>query len=94
MVYDWVGIHTVGVSRRKERAMQKWEYLFIAGAHHKGAWRPRLVDGEELRDWKRGPTIMEFSNKPSKEGWELVNLATTGYLHDTYRLTFKRPIPE
>jgi hypothetical protein len=73
--------------------MQKWEYLFVECQHHKGHWRPKYKNGDELRGWKKGPPIYEYSNDCGKEGWELVNLAATGYLHDTYRLTFKRPLP-
>jgi hypothetical protein len=75
--------------------MQKWEYTFVS-CEHKKAWRPRWVNDEELPNWKKGPTIYEFSNRLGREGWELVNLDTTSYRGSTYtyRLTFKRPISE
>lgn len=76
--------------------MQKWEYLFVGCETHNNDWRPRYVNGQELRDWKRGSSISDFSNQIGAEGWELVNLMTGhNQLGSTtnYRLVFKRPKP-
>lgn len=76
--------------------MQKWEYVFVECQGHGGQWRPKLVNGQELADWKKGPAIHEYSNQLGQQGWELVNLATgqtAGGATYHYRLTYKRPIP-
>lgn len=73
--------------------MQKWEYQFVDCEWHNNDWRPKKVNGQELRDWKRGPSISDFSNQMGTEGWELVNLMT-GHnqfgVTQQYRLVFKR----
>ncbi len=76
--------------------MQRWEYLFVTCIYHNDDWRPKYVNGQEVRDWKRGPSISEFSNRIGLDGWELVNLMT-GHTEsggtEAYRLVFKRPRP-
>jgi hypothetical protein len=36
-----------------------------------GGYRPRYVNGQELRDWKKAPPIHEYLNQLGEEGWEL-----------------------
>jgi hypothetical protein len=38
-----------------------------------GGYRPRYVNGQELRDWKKAPPIHEYLNQLGEEGWELVS---------------------
>jgi len=52
--------------------MQKWEYLYVYFSEHKYLC-PKQVNGEELRDWKRGPYMMDYINQLGEEGWELVS---------------------
>jgi hypothetical protein len=73
--------------------MQKWEYLFVVAEHGRHNWHPRRVNGQELRDWEKGPTISEYANQLGMEGWELVS----NYCYDkagkaTNRFAFKRPL--
>jgi len=69
--------------------MQKWEYLFVVGDFSGGAWRPRVINGKVIEDWKKGPTIYEASNQLGEQGWELVGFTVTRLI-ECYRLTFKR----
>ena len=68
--------------------MQKWEYLFLIPGHHKNQDYPYSVNGQELKNWKRGPNLYDYCNQLGEEGWELV-----GYTFPRYGayLTFKRP---
>ena len=77
--------------------LQKWEYLFVLCEDTKEAWRPRYVNGQELRDWKRGSSQHEFSNQMGEQGWELVSsdlVLTSNYGQvglNAIRMIFKRP---
>ncbi len=73
--------------------MQKWEYLFVSCGLVSNQWVPNFVGGQELPDWKKGPSICQVANQLGEQGWELVNLATTPNLptSESYRLVFKRP---
>ena len=76
--------------------MQKWEYLFVVCEYQNDDWRPKYMNGQELRDWKRGPSVSDFSNQIGADGWELVNLMTgVNQFGETksYRLVFKRQRP-
>ena len=70
--------------------MQQWEYLFVL-CEVSGEWRPRYVNGKELRDWKKGPAIFDYANTMGEEGWELINpVISHSEAGDSYRLVFKR----
>ena len=72
--------------------MQTWEYLFVTAQLHAGSWRPRYVNQQEVREWKRGSSVSEFSNELGGDGWELVNLVISVTVnYENYRLVFKRP---
>lgn len=62
--------------------MQKWEYLLVVAMDG----RPRYIHGQELRDWQRGPNILDYLNQLGDQGWELVNFDSGAYM-------FKRPKP-
>ncbi len=49
---------------------------------------PRVVNGQDLPNWEKGPTIFEFANQLGEQGWELVAVEGSFRL-----LTFKRPKP-
>jgi hypothetical protein len=75
---------------RKSR-MTKWEYLFVEVQEERRVPRAATMNGEPLPDWKRGPSIYDFTAQLGEEGWELVGT------HDTDKgvivgLTFKRPV--
>ncbi len=67
--------------------MQKWEYLYVTKYSANNQWRPFTLNGAEIRDWKKGPSIYEFFNRLGDEGWEMFAVDTTGY--GSYY--FKRP---
>ncbi len=67
--------------------MQKWEYLEVAALDRGNSfWVPYRVNGEELKDWRKGPNIHTYLNELGQQGWELVTIGT----HDDYH--FRRPI--
>jgi hypothetical protein len=74
--------------------MQKWEYLFVSCSNNRGEWRPRYINGQEVANWRSGPSVYAYSNEIGPDGWELVNLATgesqSGNT-ESYRLVFKKP---
>jgi hypothetical protein len=68
--------------------MPKWEYLEVRFYFERDAWRPRLINDQELRDWKRGPSRIEFLNQLGDQGWELVLAVADQHAGMPY--TFKR----
>ena len=52
----------------------EWEYREVVFRDYRG-WRVRLVDGREPRNWKEGPTLLEYLEAAGKEGWELVSIS-------------------
>lgn len=75
--------------------MQKWEYLFVRSAfaqprNRNDPLRPHFINGQELRDWERGPTIYEFANQMGEQGWELVSFSYQGE-YPQPSMVFKRP---
>lgn len=70
--------------------MQKWEYCFVGLDYFAGEFRPKSINGQELRDKSQIPALHEFSNKLGDQGWELVGVNyTPGYGFGF--LIFKRP---
>jgi hypothetical protein len=39
-----------------------------------GGFRPRYVNGEEVKQWKWAPLIHEYLNHLGEQGWELVSV--------------------
>lgn len=75
----------------RKSSLTKWEYVFVEVQEEKRVPRAATLNGEPLPDWKRGPSIYEFTAQLGEEGWELVGT------HDTDKglivgLTFKRPV--
>jgi hypothetical protein len=48
--------------------MHKLEQRFMM-CHHHDHWRLKLVDGEEVPDWRSGPSMFECSDQLGEEGW-------------------------
>jgi hypothetical protein len=70
-----------------------WEYetVSLQDAH---GWRPRFVNGRELRDWMFGPLIHDYVNQRSADGWELAAVASGESMYgtsDRYQIYFRRP---
>jgi hypothetical protein len=77
--------------KSKEDEMQKWEYLEVDVAGDKQVLFPFKVNGQELRDWKKGPNWFTYRNQLGDDGWELVTITTSGGY--SYGHIFKRPKP-
>ena len=50
--------------------MQEWDYLHIMCEEG----RPRYVNGQEIPNWQKGPTLFEAVNYLFRTGWELVDI--------------------
>lgn len=69
-----------------------WEYLTVSLQDHRG-WRPRYINGQEIRNWTQAPVIHEYLEQLGEDNWELVAAASGKPLYgssDTYQLFFKR----
>lgn len=82
--------------RRTSPSKQKtaqWEYQVVSFQEYKG-WRPRYVNGKELKNWMDGPLLHDYLTQMGEEGWELAT-ASSGErmygLSDRHQLFFKRP---
>ena len=79
-------------SPRKAAAPAQWETRVVAFQAHNG-WRPRFMDGKELKNWMEGPLLHEFIAQLGAEGWELA-AASSGErmygLSDKLQLYLKR----
>jgi len=78
-------------AKPKPIAPADWEYKVVSFQDYKG-WRPRFVDGKELKNWMEGPLLHEYLAQLSAEGWELA-AASSGErmygLSDKHQLYFK-----
>ena len=52
----------------------EWEYREVIFRDYRG-WRVRFIDGREPRDWKNGPSLLEYLEQAGQEGWELVSMS-------------------
>ena len=70
-----------------------WEYETVSFQDAHG-WRPRFINGRELRDWMFGPLIHDYVNQRSVDGWELAAAASGQSMYgtsDRYQMYFRRP---
>ena len=70
----------------------RWDYLVVSFADYKG-WRPRYINGKEIRNWMQAPVIHDYINQLGEDGWELVGAGGGKALYgssDHYQLFFKR----
>ena len=70
-----------------------WEYLVVSFQDHRG-WRPRYINGNEIRDWMRAPLLHDYIAELAEDGWELVASAAGKTLYgssDHYQLYFRHP---
>jgi hypothetical protein len=79
---------------KKAQASQPagWEYALVTFQDYKG-WRPRFVNGREVRDWMSGPLIHDYLESMAEEGWELAAASAGERLYgsaDSHQLYFKR----
>jgi hypothetical protein len=69
-----------------------WEYETVSFQDAHG-WRPRFINGRELRDWMFGPLLHDYVNQRSAEGWELAAAAAGQSMHgtsDRYQIFFRK----
>jgi hypothetical protein len=69
-----------------------WEYETVSFQDAHG-WRPRFVNGRELRDWMFGPLPHDYVNQRSADGWELVAVASGQSMFgtsDRYQMYFRK----
>jgi hypothetical protein len=70
----------------------QWEYLVVSLAQKNG-WRPRYVNGKEVKNWSQAPVIHDFIAQMGQDGWEMVAAGAGKNLYgssDGYHLFFKR----
>ena len=70
-----------------------WEYETVSFQDAHG-WRPRFINGRELRDWMFGPLLHDYVNQRGAEGWELAAAAAGQSMHgtsDRYQIFFRKP---
>lgn len=65
-------------SRKPKAKFEAWEYMEVVFRDYRG-YRPRYVNGEEQKEWKKAPLIHEYLNRLGEQGWEL---AGTGSRHN------------
>lgn len=53
--------------------------------------RVRLLDGIEVSDWTKGPTLLESLNELGADGWELVHIISGG-INSPAELYLRRPV--
>jgi hypothetical protein len=69
-----------------------WETEIVTCQNHRG-WRPRYVNGSELKNWLTGPLIHDYLSRRGEEGWELAGTSATDRFYgaaDNLQLYFKR----
>ena len=70
----------------------RWEYLLISFSDYHG-WRPRYINGREVRSWTEAPVIHEYVAQLGEDGWEMVGASGGKNLYghsDHHQLYFKR----
>lgn len=70
--------------------MQKWEYCFVRFDYFAGNLQPQSINGNELRDKDKRPSLNELSNQLGEEGWEMVGINYT-HNYGFGLMIFKRP---
>ena len=72
--------------------MMAWDYLLVTFQEYRG-WRPRFINGREIRSWMEAPVIHEHIALLGDDGWELVAASSGRNLYgasDHYQLYFRR----
>lgn len=79
-------------SRQQDPLPEPWEYAIVTFQDYKG-WRPRYINGHELKDWMSGPLIHEYLAEMGEEAWELAAASAGDHMYgsaDNHQLFFKR----
>lgn len=69
-----------------------WDYLIVSFSDYRG-WRPRYINGQEIRNWNQAPLIHDYLAQLGEDGWEMVGAGGGKSLYgasDYYQLFLKR----
>jgi hypothetical protein len=61
------------ISRQRHLSVVRWEYVEVVFCDH-GGFRPRYINGKQVRTWKRAPLIHDYLNHLGEQGWELAGV--------------------
>lgn len=78
--------------------IQKWEYLFL-GINVGNEYQLKVcsINGNDQKDWIKGISVYDYSNKLGEDGWEMVETSINEHNHPAFHggglllLIFKRP---
>lgn len=69
-----------------------WDYLVVSFSEYRG-WRPRFINGQEIRNWMHAPLIHDYLAQLGEDGWEMAGAGGGKALYgasDYYQAFFKR----
>lgn len=69
-----------------------WDYLVVSFSDYRG-WRPRFINGQEVRNWMHAPLIHDYLAQLGEDGWEMAGAGGGKALYgasDYYQAFFKR----
>ena len=69
-----------------------WDYLVISFSEYRG-WRPRFINGQEVRNWMHAPLIHDYLAQLGEDGWEMAGAGGGKAMYgasDYYQAFFKR----
>lgn len=73
-------------------AARGWDYLVVSFSDYRG-WRPRYINGQEVRNWMQAPLIHDYLAQLGEDGWEMTGAGGGKALYgasDYYQAFFKR----
>jgi hypothetical protein len=73
-------------------APRGWDYLVVSFSEYRG-WRPRFINGQEVRNWMHAPLIHDYLAQLGEDGWEMAGAGGGKALYgasDYYQAFFKR----
>jgi len=75
-----------------EPAARGWDYLVVSFSEYRG-WRPRFINGQEVRNWMHAPLIHDYLAQLGEDGWEMAGAGGGKAMYgasDYYQAFFKR----
>ncbi len=73
-------------------APRGWDYLVVSFSEYRG-WRPRFINGQEVRNWMHAPLIHDYLAQLGEDGWEMAGAGGGKAMYgasDYYQAFFKR----
>ncbi len=80
------------VEKPAEPRAARWEYSLVSFQDYKG-WRPRYINGNEIKNWMNGPLMHVYIGQMGEDGWELAAASAGERLYgnaDSHQIYFKR----